>query len=414
MLRFSQHDASGPFSPSSCKFSFLLLVILTLTAAEGCKRFGGEKKQENARTQIHPRPAPSELKNAIERAGGDDVWIKGGTLDPPAWAEGQPLTVLVAARAFDRVLAAIRANAGEQGFGSKVEFTRPDALSRAAEIRLIQNGETMERCRLVETPRILRAAIVIDDLGRDLEPARRLTRLPYPVTFSVLPGLAYSRETAEVAHRAGREVLLHLPMEPEPGATAKPGPGEIAVGMAEPEVGRVIRSDLGSVPYSDGVNNHMGSRATADARLMREVMEVLRERNLFFIDSRTTASSTALGAARRAGLPAFYRSVFIDDTESVDYSLGQLRRFRRIIEEQGLALAIGHPYPSTIEALAEFIPELERDNIELVFASEIVRLPEAARLSPPARAVEVSSNAAGSTGARGPRPRALNPSQAPH
>jgi len=180
-------------------------------------------------------------------------------------------------------------------------------------------------------------------------------------------------------------VILHLPMEPDPGAAVKPGRGEITVGMPGAEVERVIGSDLGSVPFSKGVNNHMGSRATADARLMREVMEVLRKRNLFFIDSRTTASTAALGAARRAGVPAFFRSVFLDDTETVGYSLGQLRRFRQIVRDRGVALAIGHPHPTTIQALAQFIPELERENIQLIPASELVRLPEASRLSPPPR-----------------------------
>ena len=364
-----------------------------MIAAEGCKRFGGEKKQENARTQAHAPPSSSHLKNAIERAGAGEVWVKGASSDSSGGARNQPLTVIVASASFNRVLAAVRTSAEEQGFGTQIQITRTNRHGRAAEIRLTHGGETEERCRLIETPRILRAAIVIDDLGRELEAVHQLARLPYRVTFAVLPGLAYSREAAEEAHRAGREVLLHLPMEPELGARALPGPGEIKVGMADPEVGRVIRADLGSVPYSDGVNNHMGSRATADAALMGRVMKVLRERNLFFIDSRTTASSAALEAARRRGVPAFYRSVFIDDTESVDYSLGELRRFRQVVREQGLALAIGHPYPTTIQALEQFLPELERDNIQLVFASQIVRSPGAARLSPPARTVEVSSNA---------------------
>ncbi|PYV18730.1 MAG: hypothetical protein DMG21_03995, partial [Acidobacteria bacterium] len=250
-----------------------------MIAAEGCKRFGGEKKQENARTQAHAPPSSSHLKNAIERAGAGEVWVKGASSDSSGGARNQPLTVIVASASFNRVL------------------TRTNRHGRAAEIRLTHGGETEERCRLIETPRILRAAIVIDDLGRELEAVHQLARLPYRVTFAVLPGLAYSREAAEEAHRAGREVLLHLPMEPELGARALPGPGEIKVGMADPEVGRVIRADLGSVPYSDGVNNHMGSRATADAALMGRVMKVLRERNLFFIDSRTTASSAALEAA---------------------------------------------------------------------------------------------------------------------
>jgi polysaccharide deacetylase 2 family uncharacterized protein YibQ len=197
----------------------------------------------------------------------------------------------------------------------------------------------------------------------------------------VLPHLVHSAATAEEAHRAGHEVMLHLPMEPD--SSAKPGPGEIRLGMRPADVARTIAEDLSSVPHAAGANNHMGSRATTDARLMTAVIQVLAERRLFFVDSRTTPASIALDVARREGLPTFYRSVFLDDTETVPYTLGQLREFRRIIEERGAAIAIGHPYPSTLTALARFLPELERDDIQLLPASQLVSLPEVARLSPP-------------------------------
>jgi polysaccharide deacetylase 2 family uncharacterized protein YibQ len=175
--------------------------------------------------------------------------------------------------------------------------------------------------------------------------------------------------------------MLHLPMEPD--SAAKPGPGEIRVGMRPAEVARIIDEDLSSVPYAAGANNHMGSRATTDARLMAAVIHVLAERRLFFVDSRTTPASVALDVARRQGLPTFYRSVFLDETETVPYTLGQLRKFHRLIEERGVAIAIGHPHASTLVALAHFLPELERDDIQLLPASKLVRLPEVARLSPP-------------------------------
>jgi polysaccharide deacetylase 2 family uncharacterized protein YibQ len=91
----------------------------------------------------------------------------------------------------------------------------------------------------------------------------------------------------------------------------------------------------------------------------------------------------ALQAARQQGLPSFYRSVFLDDTETVPYTLGQLRQLRRVLEEQGTALAIGHPYPTTIAALAEFLPQLESDDVQLAPASRLMRLPEVAHLKPP-------------------------------
>jgi hypothetical protein len=172
-------------------------------------------------------------------------------------------------------------------------------------------------------------------------------------------------------------------MEPEAGSHASPGKGEIRIGMTSFEVEHILQSDLASVPHAVGVNNHMGSRATADPRLMTAVMRSLAGRHLYFVDSRTTAASVAFEAARQQGLPSFYRSVFLDDTETVPYTLGQLRQFRRALEEQGTALAIGHPYPTTIAALAKFLPQLESDEVQLAPASRLMRLPEVARLKPP-------------------------------
>jgi len=172
------------------------------------------------------------------------------------------------------------------------------------------------------------------------------------------------------------------PMEPEADAHMSPGEGAILVGMNSGEVRRVVQDDLAAVPYVAGVNNHMGSRATQDAALMDDVMSTLADRRLYFIDSRTTGSSTALQAAQRRRLPAFYRTVFLDNTETVEYTLRQLGEFRRQVEDTGVALAIGHPHATTITALAKFLPELERSDIELVPPSTIVRLPDLGRLDP--------------------------------
>lgn len=341
------------------------------------------------------RRANLEIRKAVEQAGGSEVWIKkmpeagsaAGLTAREASAE-----VVATPEYFKKVAAAIRNQASRQGLEVEVQSVGGRAFppgrsgngEQALEIRLTHQQRLVARWRLREVAQIRRAAIVIDDLGEDLEAARKLLELPYPLTFSVLPDLPYSARTAEEAHRRGREVMLHLPMQPRPGAPAPPGPGEIRVGMTNEEVTRIVASDLGSVPHARGVNNHMGSRATADPVLMAALMRVLADRRLFFVDSRTTAQTTALAEARRLGVPSFFRSVFLDDTETVPYSLRQLRQLRRVAEQKGMALAIGHPYPSTIAALAEFLPELERDDIQLVPASELVRQPEVAHLSPPA------------------------------
>ncbi len=348
---------------------WIFLVLIFLGSCSWFRRHKPVSEEER-------RDLAIEIKEAVELAGGSRVWVKGSR------GESLSAEALAVPLAFDRVLSAIKGRAEKQGFDAMVRPLRSKGGWRAADIRFSREGEPAGHWRLREVPRLRRAAVVIDDLGRDLEPTRKLLELPYPLTFSVLPGLSHSAETADEAFRAGRVVMLHLPMEPEPRSPASPGRGAIGVGMSGDEVARIIQADLATVPHAQGVNNHMGSRATADPALMAGVMKVLAERRLFFVDSRTTTETVALSTARRLGVPAFQRSVFLDDTETTAYTLGQLREFRRVVEEQGAALAIGHPHPSTISALAQFLPEFERDDIQIVPASDLARLPEIARPSP--------------------------------
>jgi hypothetical protein len=218
----------------------------------------------------------------------------------------------------------------------------------------------------------LRLAIILDDLGYDRAGADAVFTLPFPLTVAVLPHHARSAEIAEEAYLRGYQVLLHLPMESANGE-AKAEPVELRTGQTPEEVTRALLGMLGSVPHVAGVNNHQGSRATADRRLMAALMPLLRERELFFIDSRTTGASVALDAARAAGVPAASRSIFLDDTPTRDFTLRQLEAAAAEAERRGSAIAIGHPYPSTLEVLQAALARLEARGIRLVYASELVR-----------------------------------------
>jgi polysaccharide deacetylase 2 family uncharacterized protein YibQ len=293
------------------------------------------------------------------------------------------LQVVATPAAYQAVLSRVQHECDKDKLDLGTSAANAGGGLHAVNLKVMQGGQRIIQIHLREVSRLLRAAIVIDDMGRDLEAAHKLLALDYPLTFSVLPYLRYSEITAREVHRSGREVMLHLPMEPQPSAHTSPGEGAILVGMDAAEVQRVVLNDLASVPFVAGVNNHMGSRATQDATLMADVMKTLADHRLYFIDSRTTAASLALEAARRQRLPAYYRAVFLDNTETVSYTLGQLREFRHTVEQEGVALAIGHPHSTTIAALAKFLPELERADIELVAPSQIFLLPELARLHPP-------------------------------
>lgn len=216
-----------------------------------------------------------------------------------------------------------------------------------------------------------RLAIVIDDLGSDRVQADALFRLSFPLTLSVLPHLPDSGEIAEEAHRRGYQVLLHLPMASTGGK--KEEPIELYPGMDSSTVRQTFTSMLDTVPYAAGVNNHEGSLGTSNRRLMNELMPLLHERNLFFVDSRTTSASIAEAAAHGAGVPATSRNVFLDDEQSPGAIRKQFALAVRDARERGSALAIGHPHPETLQVLTDMLPNIKRQGITLVFASDLAR-----------------------------------------
>jgi len=150
-------------------------------------------------------------------------------------------------------------------------------------------------------------------------------------------------------------------------------PIELYPGMDSSAVGHTFAAMLDTVPYAVGVNNHEGSRGTSDSALMSELMPLLLERKLFFVDSRTTTATVAETAAHTAGVPATSRNVFLDDEQSPGAIRKQFALAVRDAREKGSALAIGHPHPKTLQVLSEMLPEAERQGVTLVFASDLVR-----------------------------------------
>ena len=216
-----------------------------------------------------------------------------------------------------------------------------------------------------------RLAIIIDDLGADLAPATALFALDYPLTLSILPNHPHSADIADEARHRGYQVMLHLPMQSLANET--PEPEELRTGMSSAEVARALTEMLQTVPHVSGVNNHQGSLVTSDPRMMAELMPLLRQRNLFFIDSRTTAATVAYQAAQTARVPSSFRDVpFLDDVRDVSAIRKQLELAIRDAKERGEGIAIGHPHPETLRALAEVLPQVEARGVHLVYASDLV------------------------------------------
>lgn len=222
-----------------------------------------------------------------------------------------------------------------------------------------------------ETAGSARLAIIIDDIGSDRAAAEAVFALGFPLTISVLPNHEHSMEIAEEAHRRGLQVMLHLPMQSVANET--PEAQELRPGMPAQEVAAVVEQFLQNVPDAAGVNNHQGSQATADAALMDELMPVLRDHHLFYVDSRTTAATVAYETAQDFGVPSAFRNVpFLDDVAEVGAVRKQLQLALRGAHEKGKAVAIGHPHPATLQALREVLPQSQAQGVRLVLASELV------------------------------------------
>jgi len=213
-------------------------------------------------------------------------------------------------------------------------------------------------------------AIIIDDLGSDRAAAEAVFALGYPLTISVLPNHEHSGEIAAEARRRGIQVMLHLPMQSVANET--PEAQELHPGMPAQEVAAVVEQFLQNVPEAVGVNNHQGSQATADAALMDELMPVLRDHHLFYVDSRTTAATVAYDTAEDFGVRAAFRNVpFLDDVAEVAAVRKQLGLALRGAREKGEAVAIGHPHAATLQALREVLPQAQAQGVRLVLASEL-------------------------------------------
>jgi len=214
-------------------------------------------------------------------------------------------------------------------------------------------------------------AIIIDDLGNDRAAADAIFALQCPITISVLPNHPRSIEIAQEAHRRGYQVMLHLPMEAM--GNERPEALELRAGMSAADVSKLVDDFVQAVPHVAGVNNHQGSQSTADGALMDELMPVLREHNLFYVDSRTTAATVAYNTAQRFGVRSGFRNVpFLDDVAEVGAVRKQLQLALRDARKKGDAIAIGHPHPATLQAMRDVLPEAKLQGVRLVFVSEMV------------------------------------------
>ena len=217
-------------------------------------------------------------------------------------------------------------------------------------------------------------AIVVDDFGAiGGELLQGFLNLPVEIDFAILPGLSYSEETMNRAYEQGRETLVHLPMEPLDYPLQNPGKDAILVQMDKSEVEKIVLKHLNSLPLCSGVNNHMGSLATTDKEIMSYVMEVLRKKGKFFLDSRTSAVSVAYQTAQKAHILAFRNDLFLDSPDITNATMeSKIERVKQISQNRNYVIAITHCHSlDKLKYLRDFISRIQKEGFILKRLSDL-------------------------------------------
>ncbi|MCU7800040.1 MAG: divergent polysaccharide deacetylase family protein [gamma proteobacterium symbiont of Lucinoma myriamae] len=215
-------------------------------------------------------------------------------------------------------------------------------------------------------------AIIIDDLGYKYKHDQRAINLPGQVTFAFLPHTPYVKSLAETVHSHGKDIMLHLPMQALM-ETFYLGPGALTSDMTEQEFKQSLLDSIRSIPYLKGVNNHMGSLITSQSNSMQWLMDELVKTDLYFVDSRTTVKTVAEQTANQYQIKNTRRNVFLDHELNRPAIEFQFKRLINLAKKNGSAVAIGHPFPETLDVLEEYIPQLKAAGIQLLPVSQLIQ-----------------------------------------
>lgn len=218
--------------------------------------------------------------------------------------------------------------------------------------------------------------IILDDWGYNLKNRDFITDNDYHVTISILPFREYSTQIAKLAHLNNKDVIVHMPMEPHNKENYGLEENTLLTTMDKKTLTHWLDAAFEVVPYAKGLNNHMGSKATEDMRLMTVVLEYLKEKHLFFLDSLVTSHTVGRGLARKLRMAFAQRDVFIDNENDPFYIRDQLHKLAERAKQMGFAVGIGHDRPVTVAVLEDLIPKLEKDGYQFVYLSEVVQIPD--------------------------------------
>jgi uncharacterized protein len=267
---------------------------------------------------------------------------------------------------------------GLSRLGPRVMIRREKAARNAVSFSILVNGFRTHRIVLSfgafpheRGKERARIALIIDDLGYDSRLAEGFMNLKIPVSLSILPDAPFTRSIADEARRRGCELMVHLPMEPKRYPAVNSGPGTLFVSMDTEQILHQLSDDLDQVPGATGVNNHMGSLFTENRDKMMVVLQALKRRHLFFVDSRTTADSVGYDLARKMGIPTAKRTVFLDNDLHPEAIRSQVRRLLNMARHKGWAIGIGHPHKETLKLLQNDLSG-PQDGVEIVPVSKLL------------------------------------------
>jgi len=216
-----------------------------------------------------------------------------------------------------------------------------------------------------------RIAIVIDDLGYTSKNLSILDGIKHKMTFSILPNLDYSAQISSQLHKKGFEVILHLPMEPDEQENLEPN--TILASMDGPQIKTIVGSCLSGISHVKGVSNHMGSKVTKDQRALKVILEELKKRRLYFLDSFVTSKSLGQKLASELKVRFAKRDIFLDNESDAQYIRGQIAQLKIKARENGHAIGIGHDRKLTLEVLKEELPKIAKEGYKFVFVSDLVK-----------------------------------------
>ncbi len=360
--------------------SVLLLDLISARKGEPSFIFTGRPDVEEAAAA--GKPLAEVLPDSLRTAGvAEDsvLWTTGPkgqrVAEVEITAEGyesvEPALERALAAAAVRVVDRKR-TAGRDG--TEVYWSVRGADREAAGISFLLPAAAEPAGVAAKKARPGRVALIVDDMGNSLEALDILLGLGQPLTVAVLPDSAWASHTARIAHENGLEILLHIPLESLNGDESEGGGnGTLTAAMTPDEIRRSFEAGWSRVPHAKGVNNHTGSRFTADRDAMRALLAPIKDKGLFFVDSRTTAGSVACAEARRMGVPSAERDVFLDADEDRGRIRGRLLELFQKARKSGQAVGICHPIPETLEVLRTSFRLFESYGLEVVPVSALVR-----------------------------------------